>query len=393
MEKSLLEKSVMELKTVRRSDPEFQTLLDGTFSDTHRAIPLRTINQHLTFELATFELTPISKIKKPNLFAFTFELLKPQHFLIVLIPLIYTFLSLSRGEIGAAVTESVGVTDFFLHKEKMILLFISLLNLTLFINLRRTLIEHKNLSHLYSSATTSSILQKGWLKAITVQKLSWIFLASAIVAAVPLIAEQPAALAPIVLLTVVLFTGMSLQKEGKIYLITSAINHFILAGPLVVLGTCIVFHSKPTTAQWAFAVSWGLWILLWRQLRSFRELMPYTLSGSSRFVAQMGFDKTLSLLQKLVITIPMISMSLLAFMPLNWIWMLTNASLHSYFIIKEMECLNKTQSSLSSHLEELASIAQKHHYFFALTQLILSVLTLPAFHIIANNFSTFNLHL
>jgi hypothetical protein len=357
--------SLMELKTVKKSDPEFVSLLDGTFSESHRAIPLRTINQHMTFELATFELTPIEQIEKPKLLALGFELLKPQHFLIVLIPLFFTLFSLPTV-----------TSDFLIHKAKVVLLLLALLNLTLFINLRRTLTEHYNLSHLYASATASSILQKGWLKGITVKRLSWLFLVLATLSALPLILEQPTALAPIALLTIVLFTGMSLQKEGMLYLITSAFNHFILAGPLVVLGTCIVFYNKPSLAQWAFAISWGLWILLWRQLRSFRELMPYTLSRSSRFIAQMGFDKTLALLQKLIITIPMLSLCLLALMPMNWVWMITNASLHSYFIIKEMECLNKTQSSLSSHLEDLASLAQKHHYSFALTQIILSIFTL-----------------
>jgi hypothetical protein len=257
----------------------------------------------------------------------------------------------------------------------MILLLISLFNLTLFFNLQRTLNEHFNLSHLYSSATTSSILQRGWLKGITVTRLSWIFLTITTLAALPLILEQPMALSPIVLLTIVLFAGMNLQKEGILYLITSAFNHFILAGPLIVLGTCIVFNTKPTLAQWSFAASWGLWILLWRQLRSFRELMSYSLSKSSRFVAQMGFDKTLNLLQKLIITVPMICLSLLALMPMSWVWLLTNATLHSYFIIKEMECLNKTQSSISSHLEDLAIIAQKHHYYLALTMITLSLFT------------------
>lgn len=355
----------MKLKTVKKSDPEFQALLDGTFSDSHRAIPLRTINQHVAFEHATFELTPLDKIEKPSSLALAFELLKPQHFLIVLVPLFYTFFSLSMGPL-----------DFWNFKKQIILILVSLLNLTLFINLRRTLTEHYNLSHLYASATTSSILQKGWLKGITVTRLSWVFFSVSVFAALPLVLEQPAALAPIILLTMILFAGMSLQKEGLLYLITSALNHFLLAGPLVVLGTCVVFQTKPSLNQWAFAVSWGLWILLWRQLRSFREVMPYTLSRSSRFVAQMGFDKTLSLLQKLTITIPMICLSLLALMPMNWIWLLTNALLHSYFIIKEMECLNKTQSSLSSHLEDLALVAQKHHYFLALTQILLSVFTL-----------------
>jgi hypothetical protein len=355
----------MELKTVKKSDPEFQFLIDGTFSDSHRALPLRPMNQHVTFELATFELTPVEQIEKPGLIAFVFELLKPQHFLIALVPLLYTLFSLP-----------IGIADLSDYKEKVFLLVVSLLNLTLFINLRRTLTEHYHLSHFYASATTSSILQKGWLKGITVKRLSLVFLSIAVIAAIPLMIEQPAALAPVVLLTLILFNGMNLQKEGTLYLITSALNHFLLAGPLIVLGTCTVFHTKPTLNQWAFAVSWGLWVLLWRQLRSFRELMPFALSKSSRFVAQMGFDKTLALLQKLIITIPMISLSLLAFMPFNWVWMLTSALLHSYFIIKEMEYLNKTQSSLSSHLEDLAFIAQKHHYFFALTLIVLSIFTL-----------------
>jgi hypothetical protein len=354
----------MELQTVKKSDPVFRTLLDGTFSDTHRAIPLRTINQHVSFNLATFEITPLSKIEKPRFLTLIFELLKPQHFLIVLIPLLYTFFSLPKEN-----------ANFLIHKNKMILLLISLFNLTLFFNLQRTLNEHFNLSHLYSSATTSSILQRGWLKGITVTRLSWIFLTITTLAALPLILEQPMALSPIVLLTIVLFAGMNLQKEGILYLITSAFNHFILAGPLIVLGTCIVFNTKPTLAQWSFAASWGLWILLWRQLRSFRELMSYSLSKSSRFVAQMGFDKTLNLLQKLIITVPMICLSLLALMPMSWVWLLTNATLHSYFIIKEMECLNKTQSSISSHLEDLAIIAQKHHYYLALTMITLSLFT------------------
>jgi hypothetical protein len=343
----------MELRTVRKSDPEFQTLLDGTFSNSHRAIPLRPMNQNIIFELATFKLTPVEKIERPPLFSFVIELLKPQHFLLVLIPLFYTFLSLPSETLKQTFTL------------KIFLLMTSLLNLTLFINLRRTLTEHYRLSHLYASATTSSILQMGWLKGITVKRISLVFFAIAIVTALPLVIEQPIALSPIVLLTLILFAGMNLQKEGTLYLITSALNHFLLAGPLVVLGTCIVFHTKPTLTQWAFALSWGLWVLLWRQLRSFREVMPFSLSKSSRFVAQMGFDKTRSLLMKLIITIPMICL-----------WLISNVLVHSYFIIKEMESLNKTQSSLSSHLEELAIIAQKHHYSFAITLITLSILTL-----------------
>lgn len=354
----------MELKTVKKSDPEFYQLLEGTFSDSKRAIPLRPMNQHIAFELATFEILPVAQIKKPNLLMLTNELLKPQHFLIVLVPFLLTLFSLS---LESQILLSI--------KTKVILLFLSLLVLTFYMNLQRTLAEHYQLSHLYASAPASSILQKGWMRAATVRRLSWFFLGIAMLLASPLVIEQPEKLVPLVLLTLILHQGLHMQKEGALYLVRSALNHLLLSGPLVVVGTCYVFQNQPQVQHWALAVAWGLWILLWRQLRSFREMMPFTLSKSSRFIAQMGFDKTQSLLRKLIITIPMIVLGLFSFFPQAWIWVLTTAILHSYFIIVEMDCLNKIQSSLSSHLEDLASIAQKHHYIFAIILILIGLLT------------------
>jgi hypothetical protein len=353
----------MELKTVKKSDPEYQKLLEGTFSKIKRAIPLRPMNQHISFELATFEILPIDEIEKPKLLTLTNELLKPQHFLIVLVPFLLTLFSLSF--------EAQKILAF---KSKVALLFLSLLSLTFYMNLQRTLTEHFQLTHLFASAPASSILQKAWMSGITVRRLSWLCLGIAILLATPLIFEQPDKLLPLVLITLILHRGMHLQKEGKLYLVSSAVNHLLLSGPLVMLGTCMVFQNPPQIYHWAFAFAWGLWILLWRQLKSFREVMPFSLSKSSRFVAQMGFDKTQSLLRTLIISVPMISLGLLSFFPNAWIWVTTTALIHSYFIVKELECLNKIQSSLSSHLEDLAHIAQKHHYVYALVLILIAML-------------------
>ena len=54
------------LITVYRKDPSFISYIDGSFSKTHRAVPLRSLNVNSDLEQVTFELIEIGKILKPH---------------------------------------------------------------------------------------------------------------------------------------------------------------------------------------------------------------------------------------------------------------------------------------------------------------------------------------
>lgn len=374
-----------QFKTVKKTDPDYEKLMNGTFSDLHRSIPLKPLNNQLNWEMITFEVIPVEKIKKPHFFHLIYEIVKPQHFLVILVPVLFSILNVYRA-FGLLFEESSFVFA-------SVNLFITLFLLSAFINIQRTLSEHFQHTVLFASAPAStSLLSKGWVSAQKLKYLSNVILFLTFVFSIPFFLKSPILISLITMLSGLLILSIHRQRDYKYSHYVSAFSHFMLSGPLLAVGSCIAlfsFSNVTLSAQgiWdfinngsnlkaifnvlMFGISWGMWISLWRQLKTFSELFNFSHGKNIRFITVMGFDKSISFLNKSIISIPLLATCILALVSNGWLFSLATAIVHSFFISRELQLLNKMQSSLSSDAEELALVAQKHHYILAIVQIAL----------------------
>lgn len=367
-------------KTVNINDPDFVKLMNGDYSATHRSIPLQPLNNQIKWEMTTFELIPIEKIKSPSIAELIFEIIKPQHFLVILVPVLFCILNLAQYDFN------FGAHTF--------LLLTALFFLSAFVNIQRTLSEHFQNTFLFASAPASvSLLRKGWISAGALKKISNGVLVLTILASLSFFFKNPLPVAIISVFSGFLISLIHRQREFKYSHYFSALSHFLLSGPLLVLGSffaltqsALHFSTGTVTFEGAdvsfsfkdvfvplliFGISWGLWISLWRQLKSFSKIFSFSQGKNVRFVTVMGFDKSVSFLNKSIIAIPLMGSCIMAIIPNGWSFALASALVHSYFIPKELQVLNKIQSSLSSDSEVLAATAQRHHSILSIVYIAL----------------------
>src|SRR5262245_11697931 len=79
------------LKTISHCDPEFNSYLDGSFSDDLRALPVRSLNVDTLNEEVTFEIVPVDEIQKPSRLKIIWLLMRPQSLAFSMGPMLATF--------------------------------------------------------------------------------------------------------------------------------------------------------------------------------------------------------------------------------------------------------------------------------------------------------------
>ncbi len=354
--------------TVRKEHPDYIKLMNGTYSSKFRSIPLEAFNPNPNAEFAftTFELIPVVNIIKESYIRLFYEIVKPQYFLILLGPVLFCLISIAKFQI-------------VLNWVDVVLLLSSLFSVSAFVNIQRTLVEHFSNTTLFATAPTSNILKKGLVTASQLKIISKFFLLISFLLSIPLILKNTIPVLTVIGLSFLflnLINRKSKYGENIFSLLFSALSHFLVSGPLLTLGVFLVFVDsvhfdiKLLTTCLVYGTSWGLWVLLLRQLRSFRKIFLFSKSKIYRFSSVIGFDRSLQILQKSIIIFPLVSTALLALIPNGWLLCLVSSVVHSNFMIKEINLLNKIQSTFASASEELSEVSMKHHYVLAISQTI-----------------------
>ncbi|MES2962509.1 MAG: prenyltransferase, partial [Bdellovibrionota bacterium] len=218
----LTENPQRQLKTLSRSkDPEFHSYLEGTFSNTELAIPVRSLNVGTQSEEVTFSIVPEESVDRPPVLIVARTLVRPSTWIFSAGPMLVVLAkTASTGyPIDWFVTLATIVGVFAFHAA---------------VNLFNDYGDHMKGQDRVRPHGGSRAIQKGWIRAARVRQTAWGLLGFAILCGIPVVVSSPVAIiAGLALLAALEFAFQRIRLKARGL---SEIVAFALTGPLLTVG-------------------------------------------------------------------------------------------------------------------------------------------------------------
>lgn len=268
----------MELKTLSRRDPEFEAHLRGTFSTTHRALPVQSLNVDTEAEKVTFRIVPLSEIPRPGLFALWAQVFRLRNFLYVLFPLYLVLVKrISDGDEWDPALAALSAAGA--------------LSLTLGALLLNDFLDHvKGVDRVHPRAGSQAI-QKGWVTAEDTWRWSVFSLILGTALGIPALWVFPDLLSVLALPAAIAGASWLFPQMGLKYRRGAELVVFLLFGPALTAGFEIAVSGAFDLETLWIGVLTGLHFTFLVHLKNFESLMVNSQAGFQNTLASLGFEK------------------------------------------------------------------------------------------------------
>lgn len=348
------DRGVADLVTLSKSHPKFEEYLLGTFSETQRALPIQTLNVNTPREQVTFKILRDEDIQSPPAWFVWLKVLRPWQLgallLSIAIILISPGVSIPRWEIAA------------LSVLGTICLYISLY-------LRNDFHDHcYGIDRLQSTGGTQ-VIQRGWLRAVTVSRASWIFFVVGLLLGLPVVFSSPLILLLVGVMTFLGVLGLSLRTWGLKYRIGSEALSFLLMGPLLSIGLGLAVFGE-WDLQWIYiGLILGALSLFAIFNRNLEQILGSSQAQVRNLMNYLGFDRSKSFLKFWVIaTVSMYFIFQIAYIHASVV--VIAAVVATRFVYRYLQELRKVDSCVGSGLADLRALAQTIQFAFLLSWLL-----------------------
>lgn len=272
-----------ELRTLSKNSPEFESYLLGTFASDKRALPVQTLNVNSSSETVTFKIVPVSELPHPAWGLVFLQTLKVRSFLLILVPL---FIILTKNISDATITDPIATCIATLG---VIFAFLAM-------NLRNDFMDHmKGVDRVFEKSGSRAI-QNGWVRAITVKKLSTWFLFLSFLMAVPLVFAYPLLGGVIALAALTGVWAQFKKKNSFKYQRGGEVSLFLMLGPLLTVGYQLSMGVPFDMESFWVGCVYGWLVLFVVHLKNFSNILPSVQAGFSNTVNWLGFDNSRRLL-------------------------------------------------------------------------------------------------
>lgn len=271
--------------TLDRKNPEFEKYLWGNFSKDQRALPVKSLNVHSDQETVTFRLVPKNQISRPSWLIVLIKLLRPRAFLQILIPMFLTF-SLALRQEGALDPDLPWVATLGL-----LFLFAALL-------LANDVQDHLSGADRIREDRGSRALQKGWVTATSLWRISQVFMFLAFVLGLVVVVVVP--FVAVVLLPAAALGLWVFYRSRRSYqdLAVGPWSLAVLGGPFLTVGYHAALTASFNLQVLVLGVLWAWWLLFPMHLRDLSQLVSEGRSHLSKtMVGRLGFDRSVRWIQ------------------------------------------------------------------------------------------------
>lgn len=272
-----------DLKTFSRKDPEFYPHLLGTFSKTHRALPVKSLNVDSDLETITFQIVEATQIERPQFFLMWIQVFKIHTFILVAFPM---FVVLLKNLLDSTVTNPL---DGVLAALGALCLHTSL-------NLRNDFVDHvRGLDRVLPSSGSRAI-QNGWVTAWSVKAWAWVYLVLGVLFGIKPVYDYPQVLIFISALSVLGLVLMSSHKMGFKYRQWSELIVFLLLGPFLTAGFQMSLGAGFDFEALFIGFLTGWFGVFYLHIRNFELLMMTSQARFRNTMTLLGFDSSKKLL-------------------------------------------------------------------------------------------------
>jgi len=266
--------------TISRHDPEFISYLDGSFSRTHRALPVRSLNVDTTTEEVTFQIVPVSEIQRPSFLKVALLAVRAPSLFLSAGPMLATFFyALSRGyEFAPSITLSS---------------FLGVLAFHMAVNLFNDYGDHIKGRDRVRPRGGSRVIQNGWAAAVTLQRAAWVLMAVAALLGIPAIFLSTSTVHPVALIAVLAgLVGLefAFQKFRLKYRGFAELLAFALTGPLLCVGFGWAMTGLLVPDFALLGCIYGAVTLMYFHSVNFENIMADSQAGVSTWATRLGFD-------------------------------------------------------------------------------------------------------
>ncbi len=265
-------------RTLEKKAPEFESYLRGTFSKKERALPVKSLNVNTDQESVTFQIVPLSEIKRPSYFTIWMKAFRPRSFLMVLFPM---FVVASKN-----IVDNVNIDSMTL-----ILATLGVLFLYAAFNLRNDYVDHMKGFDRIDLQLGSRPIQAGWLTAETVRKVANLFIILSFILAFPIFIAVPPILLFVAIALLISYLVLFRLRVSFKEIAGGELGIFLLVGPLLTSGYELSFTGVIRPETVVIGLIWGGMALMPIHLRNLELIVSQSQAGLHNMVNYFGFDK------------------------------------------------------------------------------------------------------
>jgi 1,4-dihydroxy-2-naphthoate octaprenyltransferase len=267
-------------KTLSRRDPEFLSHLDGSFSATHLALPVSSLNVGTAREEVTFEIRVRSEIISPNSLKVAWQMIRPSSLVFSLGPMVATFFfCLAHGFILTEVTKVIAISSF-----------VGVLFFHIAVNLLNDYGDHmKGQDRLRLRGGTRAI-QNGWIRAIRVKHVGWVMIGVAALCGLPAILLHFAPVIIIAALALLVALEFAFQRLRLKYRGWTEVMAFLMTGPLLSCGFAWAMTGEVSISETVLGCIFGSTALMYFHSANFENIMADSQAGVQTWATRTGFD-------------------------------------------------------------------------------------------------------
>lgn len=267
------------LKTLSYHDRDFRAYLLGTFSNTERAIPIRTLNVNSESEQVTFKVVPIDELPHVHFIRKWAEVFKLRSFILVGFPV---FGLLVKNALDEIEMDPILVTTAVLSAFSILVGF----------NLLNDYFDHmRGLDRIHPDQQHKPI-QKGWVTAMATRKWAVFYLFMGACLAVPTLYFEPSLVVYVALPTFFLLLAWLTRQRGARFRRGAEFMIFLLAGPLLTMGFQHAVTGRVDPESFWFGCLNGWFAVFLIHLKNFECLLVNAQAGLQSTVVRLGFDRS-----------------------------------------------------------------------------------------------------
>lgn len=289
--------------TVPRSSQQYQKLIEGTYSETERAIPVGSFNIRSHSQDVTFRLVPVKPQEKVNRFQVIWRGLRPKFLTITLAPLVLTLLVNWRLQLPI---------DWFLAGVSMV----SMMFFHFAIFLLNDYSDHLKGVDQINQAKGSRIIQNGWVSGRSVKNWGFFNVGLGVILGIPALLSHPIAIGFIGGFGLVIVLGYSRATQRLKDYGMREIFISLCLGPLMVSGFSITISNQISVSAIFVGLIFGWMASLIFQIKALEEMVTTYQNRGGGLIQNLGFDRGKKFIWLQLLCLPLVAALLFYFTPL-----------------------------------------------------------------------------
>jgi 1,4-dihydroxy-2-naphthoate polyprenyltransferase len=264
-----------KLKTLSSRDADFTSYLDGSFSESEIAIPLRSLNVGTQSEVVTFAVVKAEDVERPSALTVIRALVRP------------STLIFSAGPMIAVLARATATNQYF-HTSLALACFLGILCFQIAVNLFNDYGDHMKGQDRVRPKGGSRAIQNGWVRAKKVRQAALGLTGVAALCGIPAIVNSPALVLALLALVVAMefaFQRLRLKRRGF-----AEVLAFGLTGPLLTAGFAWAVLGFAGLPELALGCVFGAIALLYFHSANFENIMVDSQAGARTWATRTGFE-------------------------------------------------------------------------------------------------------